>query len=112
MPYQTEEMDIDFDDMHDEHTDLQSSDEDEVLEEPPSLDAASKYAYELLNSPDDIFKDVLRLTKNQFYRLLQWLKANTRLDKERQLRTCEQKLMVFLYIMGFGETQRNTAHRF
>ncbi|KAG6065384.1 hypothetical protein E4U32_007429 [Claviceps aff. humidiphila group G2b] len=97
MPYQTEEMDIDFDGMpyqadvdydntgafapYDECTHFQSSDEDEVLEEPchpwdtsehaPTLDAASKYAYELLNSPDDIFKDVLRLTKNQFFRLFQ-----------------------------------------
>ncbi|KAG5960208.1 hypothetical protein E4U56_004481, partial [Claviceps arundinis] len=38
-------------------------------EDAPSESAATEYAQSLLNSPDHIFKQVLRVTKIQFHRL-------------------------------------------
>ncbi|KAG6222090.1 hypothetical protein E4U26_005520 [Claviceps purpurea] len=136
MSHQMEETDIDSDGMFyqtdvdydntgafapdddDEYIHFQYPDENEepihpwgTSEHLPSECAAAEYAKSLLNSPDMIFKDVLRLTKIKSSAFFSWLKANTAFD-DNQRRTCEQSLMIFLYIMGFGETQRNTAYRF
>ncbi|CCE28468.1 uncharacterized protein CPUR_02155 [Claviceps purpurea 20.1] len=78
----------------------------------PSYEAAADYALKLLNSQGTIFEDTFRLSKGIFYRLLQWLQANNEGFIDTPYRSCAQRLMVFLYIMASGETQRNTAHRF
>ncbi|KAG6204242.1 hypothetical protein E4U35_003549 [Claviceps purpurea] len=95
MSHQMEETDIDSDGMFyqtdvdydntgafapdddDEYIHFQYPDENEepihpwgTSEHLPSECAAAEYAKSLLNSPDMIFKDVLRLTKNQIFRLL------------------------------------------
>ncbi|CCE35100.1 uncharacterized protein CPUR_02029 [Claviceps purpurea 20.1] len=80
-------------------------------EDAPSESAATEYARSLLKGPDHIFKQVLRVTKIQFHRLVRWLCVNTAFE-DNQHRTCEQRVMVFLYIMGLGKTQRSAAHQF
>lgn len=80
-------------------------------EQAPSDSAAAIYMRSLLNSRDHIFEATLRVTKIQFNRLAQWLRDHTGFEDSKRW-TCAQRLMVALYIMGSGETQRNAARRF
>ncbi|KAG6152340.1 hypothetical protein E4U11_007509 [Claviceps purpurea] len=122
LSYQSDDDDYDgtFAPDEPEYTHLQYP--DEVLEEAchpwgtsqhaPSNAAAKKYAKALVNRPDHIFKAVCRLTRYQvFTALLNWLRGATN-SRDKKYRTCEQKMMVSLYIMGFGETQRYATRRF
>ncbi|KAG5943569.1 hypothetical protein E4U60_006586 [Claviceps pazoutovae] len=84
---------------------------EEEFTEYPDEAAAAKIVKSLLKSKGDEFELTLRVTKRQFHRLMDWLIANTSFS-DNTLRACEQKLMVFLYIMGHAKTQRRTAYRF
>ncbi|KAG6054097.1 hypothetical protein E4U17_004059 [Claviceps sp. LM77 group G4] len=103
-----------------EYTHLQYP--DKVLEEAchpwgtsqnvPSKAAAKKYVKSPVNGPDHILKEVCRLTRYQaFTALLYWLRGATNVQ-DNKYRTCEQRMMVSLYIMGFGETRCHAARRF
>ncbi|KAG5923764.1 hypothetical protein E4U61_002661 [Claviceps capensis] len=77
-----------------------------------SKDAPSEYVHPVATeNPDHIFKQVLRVTKIQFHRLVRWVRVDTSFE-DNQHRTCGQRVMVFLYIMGFGKTQRSVARQF
>ncbi|KAH7160581.1 hypothetical protein B0J13DRAFT_392261, partial [Dactylonectria estremocensis] len=57
------------------------------------------------------FYDLFRMEQRTFGELCRWLRLNTTLPASRY-QTVEQKGMIFLYIMGSGEGQRNAAHFF
>ncbi|KAG5742802.1 hypothetical protein H9Q70_014478 [Fusarium xylarioides] len=65
----------------------------------------------LLSAPDVMFNDLFRMKKADFYRLSWWLKNNTEASDSRH-QSLELKLMIFLWIIAYGEPQRNTAYRF
>ncbi|KAK2039049.1 hypothetical protein LZ31DRAFT_418144, partial [Colletotrichum somersetense] len=51
-----------------------------------------------------------RMPKGAFHSLAHWLRRHGVEDARYQ--SVEHKLMVFLYIIAYGEPQRNAAHRF
>jgi hypothetical protein len=51
------------------------------------------------------------MTKPQFRQLVIWLRWGRHLEDTRY-QFVEQKLMIYLWILAFGEPQRNAAHRF
>ncbi|KAK6843921.1 hypothetical protein PG987_004781 [Apiospora arundinis] len=65
----------------------------------------------LLKGSSTQFVELFRLTKSQFWKLLDWLELHTGLESTR-FQSSAQKLLVFLWICGFAEPQRNAAHRF
>lgn len=72
---------------------------------------ASAWARSLLHGSVTRFYDLFRMEQRTFCELCRWLRLNTTLPASRY-QTVEQKLMIFLYIMGSGEGQRNAAHFF
>lgn len=73
--------------------------------------AAFRHAELLLRGSPKQFQDLFRVTQDQFWQLLEWLELHTGLEGTR-FQTSAQKLLAFLWICGFNETQRNTSHRF
>lgn len=51
----------------------------------------------------------LRLTKTQFWRLLDWLERH-RLEST-QYQSSALTLLMFLWLLAYGEPQRNVAHK-
>ncbi|KAG6291212.1 hypothetical protein E4U46_001260 [Claviceps purpurea] len=96
----TEYPDGDFD-----YPDEIRQDELDAIECAPSEAAAAKIVKSLPKSNGAEFELTLRVTKRQFHRLKDWLIGNTSFS-DNTLRAGEQKLMVFLYIMGHAKTQR------
>lgn len=86
-------------------------DELDAIERAPSEAAAAKVVKSILESNDDEFELTLRVTRRQFHRLMDWLLDNTSFG-DKTLKNCHQKLMVFLYIMGYAKTQQRVAYRF
>lgn len=78
---------------------------------PGGSAAAEEKAQLLLKGADRQFHDELRVTKEEFRQLCQWISANT-LMKGSCWQTLELKLMIFLYVIGQGCTQRAVAYRF
>ncbi|KAG5920851.1 hypothetical protein E4U61_007423 [Claviceps capensis] len=62
---------------------------------------------DLLASSDDHFRIICRMRKDMFKKLLHWLRTNTSVRNTRF--RVELKLMIFLYIIGSGESQRNAG---
>lgn len=74
--------------------------------------AARQYASSLLvEGADSAFYELFRMTKETFHELVNWLLRNTSLQSSRY-QTIEHKVMVFLYMVGGGQSQRFTAHFF
>lgn len=72
---------------------------------------AREYASWLLAGDDDMFKHLFRMPQALFRALCRWLRINTSAHSSRRL-SLEQKLMIMLWILAYGEPQRNTAFRF
>ncbi|KAI7769546.1 hypothetical protein LZL87_014369 [Fusarium oxysporum] len=70
-----------------------------------------EYAEWLLAAPNLMFNDLFRMQKAEFFALSQWLRNNTEATDSRH-QSLELKLMIFLWILAYGEPQRNTAYRF
>ncbi|KAL2142021.1 hypothetical protein VTI28DRAFT_1711 [Corynascus sepedonium] len=83
------------------------------VDKPPAEAAAHarKIAIAILEGSDQRFRDLFRLGKADFHRLVSWLRSNAGL-KPSKLLMAEQKLMIVLWIFAHAEVQRNTAHRF
>ncbi|KAG6287696.1 hypothetical protein E4U09_006001 [Claviceps aff. purpurea] len=62
---------------------------------------------DLLASSDDHFRTICRMRKHVFRKLVHWLRTKTSVRNTRY--RVELKLMVFLYIIGSGVSQRNAA---
>lgn len=73
--------------------------------------ASHTYARRQLAIADSAFRETYRIDKQIFWRLLDWLETNGGLRGSRY-QSSAQKLLVFLWIIAFGEPQRNAAHRF
>ena len=73
--------------------------------------AALQHIDHLLQGSPRQFKELFRLTKPQFWQLLEWFEQNTELA-DTKWQTSTQKLLIFLWIFAFGETQRNASHCF
>lgn len=76
-----------------------------------TVTASREYCNELLIGSDKVFEEHFRLKKAVFSALCSWLRTNTEASESRQ-QSLEQKVMVFLWICAFDETQRNAAHKF
>ncbi|KAK5988464.1 hypothetical protein PT974_05378 [Cladobotryum mycophilum] len=74
-------------------------------------EAANLHIISLLNSPNVVFTYLFRMEKAIFAKLCKWLRLNTQLADTRY-QTVEHKIMVFLFVMVFGATQRETAFFF
>lgn len=78
---------------------------------PGGPTAATAFAHFLLDGSERQFQELFRLNKAVFRNLCEWLKKNTLLHDTRY-QSAEQKVMIFLWILSFDESQRNAAHRF
>ncbi|KEY72644.1 hypothetical protein S7711_11543 [Stachybotrys chartarum IBT 7711] len=76
-----------------------------------NITQARAYGRWLLQAPDRMFKDLFRMKKTVFFELCRYLRNNNpELEDGRQ--GLELKVMIFLWICAYNETQRNTAYRF
>ncbi|CCE28150.1 uncharacterized protein CPUR_01624 [Claviceps purpurea 20.1] len=73
----------------------------------PHVNKAHKKMRELLAAPDEYFRNICRVRQDAFKKLVFWLRTNTTARNTRF--RLELKLMVFLYMLGHGATQRNAA---
>ncbi|KAG6114218.1 hypothetical protein E4U14_001491 [Claviceps sp. LM454 group G7] len=73
----------------------------------PHVAKAHEVMRNLLASSDDDFRTTCRLRKDMFKKLVYWLQSNTKIRNTRYL--IQLKVMVFLYILGTGSSQRNGA---
>lgn len=101
--------------INDDSDDDDSDDEtptifDKIPIHPGGPPAATQIAEGLLAGSDVEFADTFRMSKSTFFALTSWLRLHGIEDSKFQ--TVEHKLMIFLYIVGFGEPQRNASHRF
>jgi hypothetical protein len=78
---------------------------------PGGRSGARAIANGILNGSDTQFKDLFRFSKPVFHLLVDWLCANSCLAPSR-CQTPQQKVMVVLFILGHGATQRAAAHLF
>ena len=72
---------------------------------------AARFTAWQLQCSDVEFRNLFRMTKPQFRQLVIWLRWGRHLEDTRY-QFVEQKLMIYLWILAFGEPQRNAAHRF
>ncbi|KAG5786536.1 hypothetical protein H9Q69_014370 [Fusarium xylarioides] len=73
--------------------------------------AAEEFGQRLLTGHERRFVEELRVTKDQFYQLADWISVNTSM-KGSNRQSLHLKLMIFLYVIGQGCTQRAAAHHF
>lgn len=78
---------------------------------PGGPTAAGRRAMRFLEGNDRVFEQLFRVPKAAFGALVLWLRDNTSLRGTRY-QSLKQKVMVFLYILGQGCTQRAAAHFF
>lgn len=67
--------------------------------------------HELLAGRDSTFVELFRMSKSMFFELVSWLQQNTEI-KDSQRLTIETKVLIFLYVICQGTTQRMAAHFF
>lgn len=77
----------------------------------PTVAASRQLCNEILRGSEKRFEELFRMKKAVFWALCRWLRLHTEASGSR-LQSLEQKVMVFLWICAFDETQRNAAHRF
>jgi hypothetical protein len=82
-----------------------------VIIHPGGPEHARGLASEILAGSDKKFFEQFRMRKPVFQQLLLWLERNAHFRGSRY-QSAEQKLMIFLWVLGHGESQRNAAHRF
>lgn len=80
----------------------------DVLSKGPAY--ANALAEELLGGSPRLFREMFRMKKATFMRLVSWFKNNTEL-RDRWI-SVECRVMVIIWIFAFNETQRQAAHRF
>ncbi|KAG6056734.1 hypothetical protein E4U17_002011 [Claviceps sp. LM77 group G4] len=94
----------------------QTIDENEASRDPDSLGGGAcrphvnrAYAVmrKLLAASDDDFKVICRMRKEVFNKLVYWMRTNTTIRNTRY--RVELKLMVYLYLLASGKSQRNAA---
>ncbi|KAG5955154.1 hypothetical protein E4U57_003675 [Claviceps arundinis] len=73
----------------------------------PHVDRADAVMRRLLAAPDDHFKVICRMRKDVFNKLVYWTRTNTTIRNTRY--RVELKLMVYLYLLTSGKSQRNAA---
>lgn len=73
--------------------------------------AARLYINTLLREPDGSFFHLFRIYQDYFLNLCRWLRLNTELRPSRY-QSLEQKVMIFLWACGHGESQRSAAYKF
>ncbi|SCN90747.1 uncharacterized protein FFB20_15895 [Fusarium fujikuroi] len=78
---------------------------------PGGSAAAEEFGQKLLTGHERRFVEELRVTKVQFYQLADWISVNTSM-KGSSRQSLHLKLMIFLYVIGQGCTQRAAAHHF
>ncbi|KAK2742033.1 hypothetical protein CKAH01_01460 [Colletotrichum kahawae] len=83
---------------------------DRIVIHPGGAAEATQIAEGLLAGSDIEFEETFRLSKRTFNSLACWLRRHGIDDTRYQ--TVEHKLLIVLYILAFGEPQRNAAHRF
>lgn len=74
-------------------------------------EAARELADSIYRGSPTQFKDLFRMERTHFKRLVVWLQYNAGLKGSRY-QTSIQKVMIFLWILAHNESQRNTAHKF
>ncbi len=77
---------------------------------PGGTAVAVKVAEDLLIASPRRFEELFRMTRQEFDALVDWL-SNSGLEGSKYL-SLAHKVMVFLWILGHNESQRNAAHRF
>jgi hypothetical protein len=86
------------------------SNERTVINEGGPL-AANRFAARLLTGSERRFFELFRMTQTEFTALVEWVCENCPVSNTRYY-TVELKVMLFLWIVAFNETQRNAAHFF
>ncbi|KXH52524.1 hypothetical protein CSAL01_12378 [Colletotrichum salicis] len=81
-----------------------------IVIHPGGAAEATQIAEALLAGSDIEFEDTFHLSKRTFKLLACWLRRHGVDDTRYQ--SVEHKLLIVLYILVFGEPQRNAAHRF
>ncbi|KDN63340.1 hypothetical protein CSUB01_10157 [Colletotrichum sublineola] len=78
---------------------------------PGGIAYATRVVEYFLGGSEEQFAALFRMGKADFHRLAKWLRDGEWV-KDTIYQSVEQQLLVFLYLVGQGETQRNTAHLF
>ena len=78
---------------------------------PEGPEGARRFIRSILVGSETKFRQQFRMTKQQFRLLTGWFRRNTDLEESRHL-LLEQKILVFLWICAFNETQRQAANFF
>jgi hypothetical protein len=73
--------------------------------------SGSRYLSELLQSSPRRIYDVLRMQKDTFYKLCDWLEANTSLQSSRRTSVRDQVAM-FLWTINYSASNRQVMERF
>ncbi|ORY60128.1 uncharacterized protein BCR38DRAFT_444048, partial [Pseudomassariella vexata] len=68
--------------------------------------AARRLANRLLEGSPTRFFQLFRMNKDTFWKLLEWLETYTAF-KGTYYQSAAQKLMIFLWILAYNESQRN-----
>ncbi|KAG5966765.1 hypothetical protein E4U58_002419 [Claviceps cyperi] len=76
----------------------------------PHVDRAHAVMRKLLTASDDDFKVICRMRKDVFKKLVYWMRTNTTIRSTRY--RVELNLMVYLYLLASGKSQRNAASFF
>lgn len=71
----------------------------------------SQYLMELLSSTPQRIYNVLRMNKQTFYKLCEWLNDNTEL-KGTWRTSLQEQLAMFLWTVNYSASQRQVAERF
>jgi hypothetical protein len=73
--------------------------------------AGREYLRELLSSTDLRIYEVLRIKKETFFKLCDWLEANTKL-KATWRSSIQEQVAMFLWTLNFGASIRQVKERF
>ncbi len=70
-----------------------------------------EYLYELLQSSPKRIYEVLRMQKQTFLELCEWLEHNTTLQSSRYI-TIQEQVAMFLWTINFSASNRQVMERF
>ena len=70
-----------------------------------------QYLHELLQSSPKRIYDVLRMKKETFFKLCDWLEVNTELAPSRYI-TIQEQAAMFLWTLNYSASNRQVAERF
>jgi hypothetical protein len=73
--------------------------------------AGREYLRELLSSTDLRIYEVLRMKKETFFHLCDWLEANTEL-RDTWRTSIQEQVAMFLWTLNFGASARQVKERF